>query len=65
MQSSFRTENFQLGIVYYCNLAVSDGLLFINIKPPIERIALSAVAVVRIYNVFCIFHPRELPHTEG
>lgn len=30
MQSSFRTENFQLGIVYYCNLAVSDDLLFIN-----------------------------------
>lgn len=44
MQSSFRTENFQLGIVYYCNLAVSDGLLFINIKPPIEQNVLSAVS---------------------
>ncbi len=43
MQSSFRTENFQLGIVYYCNLAVSYDLLFINIKQPIEQNVLSAV----------------------
>lgn len=51
MQSSFRTENFQLGIVYYCNLAVSDDLLFINIKQPIEQFALSAVAVVKVYDI--------------
>lgn len=49
MQSSFRTENFQLGIVYYCNLAVSDDLLFINIKQPIEHNTLSAFAVLHIF----------------